>query len=383
MPLLELDSEFGTRNYGGKDAGDPRYTYTHPFRYLEQLFPKVDFALLDYQYDEDRRIEPKFFLPIVPLHVINGALGIGTGHSCFIPKYHPIEVIDWLVARLRGEQPPQLRPWYRGFNGGIDIVGNVNPEDEDEDEVADDDEESILARIPSRAGYARFITTGVFKEVRNNGVIITELPIGRWTNDYIKWLHELRGRKVLTDVVDLCTAEKIHIEIKGFQKKPSMQTLRLSRSYPMSNMVLLDREFKPIHLQTIDQVLERFAQLRLQYYHRRREYILNGLRNRLQELTEKHRFITAKLSGELVLEGRSREAIEEDIKKLGLPVKYLTTVKLFQLTADGQRELNNEIERIRNEIEKVSNTSAIDLWIEDLQALREVLIKRDEFKSRV
>ena len=84
-----------------------------------------------------------------------------------------------------------------------------------------------------------------------------------------------------------------------------------------------------------------------------------------------------------MLEGRSREAIEEDIKKLGLPIKYLTTVKLFQLTADGQRELNNEIERIRNEIEKVSNTSAIDLWIEDLQALREVLIKRDEFKSRV
>ena len=381
MPLLELDSEFGTRNYGGKDAGDPRYTYTHPFRYLEQLFPKVDFALLEYQYDEDKRIEPKFFLPIVPLHVINGALGIGTGHSCFIPKYHPIEVIDWYIARLEGKPVPQLQPWYRGFTGAIDIIGDVYPDTDEDGDT--DDEESKLAQIPSRVGYARFRTTGMFKEVRRNGVVITELPIGRWTNDYIKWLHELRNRKELSDVIDLCTAEKINIEIRGFQKKPTAQNLRLTRSYPMSNMVLLDRDFKPVHLRTIDQVLNRFAQLRLYYYHQRREYIIEGLRARLHELTEKHRFISAKLSGELVLEGRTKEEIEHDIKELGLSSKYLTTVKLFQLTADGQRELSDEIRKVNDELERVSATDAVHLWIEDLKALRDVLIKRDEFKSRV
>lgn len=388
MPLFQLDSEFGTRNQGGKDAGDARYTYTRPMPYLEQLFPKIDFPLLDDQYDEDRRIEPKFFLPIIPLHVINGALGIGTGHSCFIPKYHPIQVIDWYLNRLRGQSVIQLKPWYRGFTGRVDLIGDSLPEpdidlgNETEPEDADDEpsSESKLAKLPSRPGYARFRTTGVFN-VDGRGVItITELPIGRWSNDYYRWLLDLRTKKELKDVVNRCTAEKVRFEIKGFQKKPSNVSLRLTRSYPMSNMVLLDTDYKPIHFQTIDQLLERFANQRLGYYTRRRDHLLRGLQVRLRELMSKRRFIEAKLSGVLKLEGRGRDDIRLDIAKLGLDEKWLTSIKLYQLTTDGLNDLASEVAKVEGEIKGLESTSPIDLWVADLNALRQALIKRPEFQ---
>ena len=412
LPLFQLDSEFGTRNQGGKDAGDARYTYTRPMPYLEQLFPKVDFPLLDQQYDENRRIEPKFFLPIVPLHVINGALGIGTGHSCFIPKYHPVQVIDWYLQRLRGRPLPRLKPWYRGFTGTVELIGDQLPEPDLElnegtedvvgdaegagsgandvgsgaDEARVDDPEleaaaeARLAKLPSRPGYARFLTVGTFSVDGRGTITITELPVGRWSNDYYRWLLDLRTKKMVRDVVNRCTAEKVRFELKGFAKKPTPQSLRLTRSYPMSNMVLLDPDYRPVHFPSIDQLLERFANLRLGYYARRREYLLSGLRDRLGELASRRRFIAAKLSGQLVLENRTRDEVRADLVRLGLEEKWLTTVKLYQLTREGLADLDAELAKVEAEIQGLESTSPIDLWLTDLTALRQVLVKRPEFQ---
>ena len=62
------------------------------------------------------------YLPVVPMVLINGAEGIGTGWSTYIPNYNPREVAANLRRLLRGEELEVMQPWYRGFKGTIQEV---------------------------------------------------------------------------------------------------------------------------------------------------------------------------------------------------------------------------------------------------------------------
>jgi len=126
VPLLEPIGQFGTRLQGGKDAASPRYIYTQLSPVARLLFPEADDPLLEWLEDDGDRIEPQFYVPIIPFALINGARGIGTGWSTAIPPHHPVEVVDAVKARiLQGENnnnnaaDKPLMPWFRGFQGNV------------------------------------------------------------------------------------------------------------------------------------------------------------------------------------------------------------------------------------------------------------------------
>lgn len=384
MPLFKLKSEFGTRKRGGKDAGDSRYTYSRPYEYLEYIFPKVDFPLLNEQYDENIKIEPEFFLPIVPIHVINGVLGIGTGHSSFIPKFNPLHVINWLKAKLNNQQLPDLIPWYRSFTGTIEISNRWHLDDIDEEgfekeDIIDDDQDNIKNHpnqtTLNREGYSRIIIKGCFKQEKNGLLVITELPVGRWTHDYIVWLHKLREQKEIRDITDHCTAEKVNIEIKGFKKIANHKTLRLIKSYPMTNMVLLDCNRKPKHFTDIYQLMSHFYLIRLHFYSLRKDLFRNRLLAKIKEATEKQDFIQAKISGRLVIDKRAKKDIILDIQKLGLKEAYLQKIKIYDFTQDAIDKLQADISGYQAELQNLEQVSAEELWYSDLIKLEEQLKK--------
>jgi len=118
--LLEPGGQFGTRMVGGKDAASPRYIFTRLSPIARLLFPEVDDALLNYLEDDGVMIEPKFYCPIIPLLLVNGAQGIGTGWSTFIPSHNVRDVLEHIRAKLSGEKTlPDVKPWVRGFVGDI------------------------------------------------------------------------------------------------------------------------------------------------------------------------------------------------------------------------------------------------------------------------
>jgi DNA topoisomerase-2 len=100
LPLLVADGQFGTRNMMGEDGADARYKWTKPEWWWEYVFspfdnhPKNPPPYLVLTSDEGETHEPVTFLPIVPLHMINGVNGIGTGWSTFIPCFSPFSIID-------------------------------------------------------------------------------------------------------------------------------------------------------------------------------------------------------------------------------------------------------------------------------------------------
>lgn len=69
------------------------------------LFPAVDDNLLKYNYDDNQRVEPEWYIPIIPTVLINGAEGIGTGWASKITNYDIREIISNIHRMLNGEEP--------------------------------------------------------------------------------------------------------------------------------------------------------------------------------------------------------------------------------------------------------------------------------------
>jgi len=117
LNLLEPEGQFGTRNLGGKEAASARYIFTKLNPLTKKLFREEDEQVLNYLCEEGQNIQPDFYLPVLPLVLINGASGIGTGWSSSIPAYSPIEIADNLKRRLFDYSCDfkRMAPWYRGF----------------------------------------------------------------------------------------------------------------------------------------------------------------------------------------------------------------------------------------------------------------------------
>lgn len=83
LNLLNPSGQFGTRDQGGKDHASGRYINTLPMPIARTIFHPDDDAILNDQHEDNNPIEPEFYMPVVPMVLINGAEGIGTGQYPF------------------------------------------------------------------------------------------------------------------------------------------------------------------------------------------------------------------------------------------------------------------------------------------------------------
>ncbi|KAF1744195.1 hypothetical protein MXB_3014, partial [Myxobolus squamalis] len=152
--LLRPEGQFGTRIKGGKDASAPRYISTGPNPLTRSIFMTQDDSLLNYQYDDNQIIEPNWYCPIIPMVLVNGSDGIGTGYATKIPNYNPREIIENLKKMIGGEEPSPMLPWFNNFTGLI------------------------------TASAERTVVSGRAYHAGKDTIVISELPIRVWTQTY-------------------------------------------------------------------------------------------------------------------------------------------------------------------------------------------------------
>ena len=90
---------------GGKDAASPRYIWTYLTSLAQSIFIQDDFDILDYRYDDGQKIEPYYYVPIIPMLLVNGCEGIGTGFSTKIPPFNPLDLVENIELKLNGQNP--------------------------------------------------------------------------------------------------------------------------------------------------------------------------------------------------------------------------------------------------------------------------------------
>jgi DNA topoisomerase-2 len=161
--LLLPIGQFGTRLTGGKDSASPRYIFTQLSRLARHLFNEADDAVLNYQLDDNQRIEPEWYIPILPMVLVNGADGIGTGWMTKIPNYNPREIVSNLKRLIRGDEPKTMIPWFKGFKGSIEPLDSQ-----------------------------KYVVNGEIAKLSDTKVEITELPVRTWTSNYKEMLEGMQ-----------------------------------------------------------------------------------------------------------------------------------------------------------------------------------------------
>jgi DNA topoisomerase-2 len=265
---LEPSGNFGSRLSGGSDSASPRYIYTRLTPFARRIFSPLDEPTLTYNTDDDRKIEPTVYSPVVPMILLNGADGIGTGWSTSIPNYHPVDIVNNLKRRMGrlddgdDEEKPfeHMKPWFRGWNG---VVEDGGPD--------------------------RYKLNGIARQVGDsNEVEITELPIRMWTDDFKARLEEIiKAEKVPSFIKDyqeyndhnivhfVIQMEEKHMKAaleEGLQEK-----FKLNKTVATSNLVAFDSEGRIRKYDKVEDILEEF------YVHRLRKYTERKVRSTIHQ----------------------------------------------------------------------------------------------------
>nr|XP_039332183.1 DNA topoisomerase 2-alpha [Saimiri boliviensis boliviensis] len=398
LNLLQPIGQFGTRLHGGKDSASPRYIFTMLSSLTRLLFPPKDDHTLKFLYDDNQRVEPEWYIPIIPMVLINGAEGIGTGWSCKIPNFDVREVVNNIRRLMDGEEPLPMLPSYKNFKGTIEELA------------------------PNQ-----YVISGEVAILNSTTIEISELPVRTWTQTYKEQVLEpmLNGTEktppLITDYREYHTDTTVKFVVKMTEEKLAEaervglhKVFKLQTSLTCNSMVLFDHVGCLKKYDTVLDILRDFFELRLKYYGLRKEWLLGMLGAESAKLNNQARFILEKIDGKIIIENKPKKELIKVLIQRGYdsdPVKawkeaqqkvpdeeeneesdnekeseksdsvtdsgptfnYLLDMPLWYLT----KEKKDELCRLRNEKEQELDTlkrkSPSDLWKEDLAAFIEEL----------
>ncbi|KAG5859844.1 DNA topoisomerase II [Encephalitozoon hellem] len=350
--LLLPIGQFGSRLQGGKDAASPRYIFTSLSPLTRLIFNENDDAILNYLNDDNLSIEPEFYVPIIPMVLVNGAEGIGTGWSTSIPNFNPIDIIENIRRMIRDEDPVEMTPYYRNFRGTIEKVGE-----------------------------GKFQVSGVYEG--DMDLEITELPVGTWTLNYKEFLESLVQAGVVKDFKEYHTEKTVNFTVKLAKH---VSNLKLNTTITINNMVCFDEKLGIKKYSTPKDILKEFYDVRLRYYSIRKENMLKVMKEELVRLENKVRFIKEVSTGGLIISRRRRAEIVFDLEARGYAkaddYEYLLGMSILSLTAERIEKLSNEHSKKLEEYNRLAGKTPKELWLEDLDAFEKEYLKIVENETK-
>ena len=372
--LLTPIGNFGFRKLGGKDAASPRYIFTQLNQLVPYIFRKEDEKIYKYVEDDGYSVEPEFYAPIIPMVLINGSAGIGTGFSSNVPCYNPIDIINNIRLLLDNKEPLSLKPWYNGFKGSI-VKLNDNI----------------------------FRTCGVYEIINETTIKITELPLYTWTEKYNTWLETLvlvdkknpGKNQIIESIKDDSGNNNISITIKFLpgilqkliQTNKLEKTLKLYKNIGTSNMHLYNSKSVIQKFASVSDILKSFYSTRLSIYETRKEYYMKILENDLNLLKYKILFLKYVINGKIIVfenkKAISKEIILKRLEELDFPklsnnafaydddksYSYITNIKFFDITPEEMAKLEDEFGKVQNEYEVYKNTPVKQIWLSEIDEL--------------
>jgi DNA gyrase/topoisomerase IV subunit B len=369
--LLVPEGNYGSR-LTGKDAASPRYIFTRLENITTKLFNPLDNNIYNYLNDDGVVIEPEFMLPIIPMVLVNGCEGIATGYSTFVPSFHPKDITNILIDILEHgiNDNHILKPYFKGFNG--DVVENTD-----------------------KSGT--FTTVGKWKRLSNTKIEINEIPVGTWVTTYKEFLetfienskNPVKKKFYLKDVQNLTKDENSQIcfiiEFKNQSDLDSLiennsleKELKLTKSFSTNNMHLFNPSLILTKYNTPLDILKEYYNIRLEYYEKRRQYMISKLKEELLVLESKIKFTEEYIDGTLDINKKSKDysiqlLTDRHYHKVNDSYDYLLNTPVSSFTLEKITELSNTHKKKQNEYEYYLNINDKNLWLHDLKDLLTIL----------
>jgi DNA topoisomerase-2 len=408
--LFEPNGQFGTRMKGGGDAASVRYIFTQLNKLTRLIFRSEDDAVLTYLDDDGQSVEPIYYVPIIPMALVNGTKGIGTGFSTDIMCYNPAQIIEYIKRKLSGTvsadaltQAP-IEPFYKNFKGTIRRVGDT-----------------------------KYLFKGCYTILDEKRIRITELPVGTWTEDYKKFLEHLiepvavpaskdkdkdkdsaaSNAPIVKEYNDMSTDTRVDITItmapniiKTYSEKATEfecnlleKSLGLYTTQSTTNMNMFDAKEKLKKYSSAEEIIDDYYGVRLEYYEKRKQYILNALKRELLVLSNRARYITELLDDTIDLRRKTNKMLTTLLKerKYDLYVagkgdhddaiggssgssgssdaddengyKYLLKLPMDSVSEENVSRLLTEKTKKEKELSELGSKSLEQLWKNDLEEL--------------
>ncbi|KAL3051260.1 hypothetical protein OYC64_001514 [Pagothenia borchgrevinki] len=401
LNMLQPMGQFGTRLHGGKDSASPRYIFTMLSPLTRLIFPNMDDNLLKYNIDDNQRVEPDWYIPIIPMVLVNGTEGIGTGWASKIPNFSVREIVNNIRRMIAGEEPQLMLPNYKGFKGTIDnLVDNT------------------------------YFVSGEVAIIDSTTIEISELPIKTWTQSYKENVLEpmMNGTEkvppLITDYKEYHTDTTVRFLIKMTPEKlieaeaaGLHKVFKLQNNLTCNSMVLFDHMGSLKKYESALEILRDFFELRMKYYLLRKDWLVGMLGAEGAKLSNQARFILEKIEGTLVIENKPKKELIRMLQEMGFdsdPVKawkqaqeknvdiveeepaeegvevvdasgpdfnYLLSMPMWYLSKEKKDELCKQRDNKLTELSTLKKKSPSDLWNEDLAAFCEEL-ERVEKKEK-
>lgn len=346
LPLFQGDGNFGNRLI--PDAAAPRYIFARLMPYIDLLFKDTEYA--PEHPDEDVRV-PLYYLPIIPLVLVNGIKGIATGYATDIPPHDPVSLIDWLIERTKTETPKaEIQPKYYYFTGDIEKTNTC------------------------------YRLTGKFERVSPIRIRVTELPHGQDSLSYNNHLKKLQEKGTIVSYEDSSRGNNFDFLItlkKGTRwsdediitklKLVSTHTWNLTTVDENGRLKVWDKETG------ISDIMEAFYRFRLPFVERRIVDKVCELYDLTAHLSGYVRFCGDVVTGKFTFRITDEEFRERLLKTYNIPEPFVekvmdTPVRSF--TEASISKASKKLEEVQKELAYYQNTTPEREYRKDLQELR-------------
>lgn len=402
ISLLEPRGQFGSRINSGADASSPRYIFTLLSTLTKLIFKEEDNYILNYQEEDGEQIEPEYYIPIIPIILVNGGLGIGTGFSTNVPQYNPQEIINICssicdmitteIGKIKTDDDMikayelincstvnDLVPWYIGFRGVIE-----------------------------KSTDKGFNSKGIYTWIDDSTVEITELPIGMWTEDYKEFLESQMtiNNPILKSFESHYTAKNIKFILyfnpgtraKIDSKFETEFKLISSKNLSINNIHLYSEEGAIKKYNNTSDIIKEWSIVRLNKYNERKKYQLKNMEKEYNLMSAKIRFILDVIAGKILIMNKKMDDIVKQLITLKYPkimkdededineenddsnkgYNYLLKMPISQLTYERKLELEKDVETLKLKIEHLKNLSIQEIWKNELEELLKEWLKYRE-----
>jgi DNA gyrase/topoisomerase IV subunit B len=394
IPLLVAAGNFGSRQGGGpnltvgNDSAAPRYIFTKLEMLTRYIFREEDEIFLPDRIQDGEVVEKQYYMPIIPMLLVNGTSGIGTAHSTNVPQYNPLDLMKWIEVWLDNKgkikteakgltfyETPTLCPYYRGFTGKIEVDG------------------------------AHIKTYGIMEQTSKHTWTITELPLGRLNvsiKNYCEKLKKMREeQKIKSFTSQKPTLNKPYFTVTADEDGiiPNLQNMKLVDSLTTTNMVLFDEKGKLMKFSSIEEIMEYYCSRRYAFYTIRIEGMLANLRVDLKWIVNKLRFIQLVHNKKLSISNREESELEDELDSLKFDRKtdsrkskskkeekseekkeeepsgtfdYLLSmqIKCLNIASVAYKKLEKEKAQFEEQIRELENTTVEKLWKSEMEELK-------------
>jgi DNA gyrase/topoisomerase IV subunit A len=348
-PLLEEDGQFGSLR--SPQAGAPRYIGTRLSKYFRLIYKDVD--LLEFKEEEGEKIEPKYFLPIIPTILINGGSGIAVGFASNILNRDVISVINECEKYLKGKDPINIPPKLNGFLGTY-IQDSENPK--------------------------KWIIRGNHQVVNTTTIKISELPPSMTYEKYEDILDKLIESKSIISYDDNCkdnidyTIKMSRSDLSKLSEQDIVKLLKLEES-ETEIYTTLDEGGKLKIFDSVSEIIKYFVDFRLQFYQKRKDFMIEKIMREIKILQNRGKFIKLILDGKLVINNKAKLEIigkieEAGIEKVDGDYEYLLRMPIHSLTKDTFEKLKEEFTQKKSELESIKLLDPKDMYLDDLKELK-------------